>query len=78
MGVYHHFGSKQGLLEQLYLHGFDRLADRLNSVPPAVAAAKNCWALPSLTAAFAVDNEALYGLMFEGATRNSSPLTPAA
>src|SRR4051812_28581588 len=33
MGVYTHFGSKQGLLEELYLHGFRRLADRLSSVP---------------------------------------------
>jgi len=33
MGVYTHFGSKQGLLEQLYLHGFRRLEERLNSVP---------------------------------------------
>src|SRR3954467_10389172 len=33
MGVYTHFGSKQGLLEQLYLHGFERLEERLGSVP---------------------------------------------
>src|SRR5689334_19184291 len=33
MGVYTHFGSKQGLLEQLYLHGFERLEERLNGVP---------------------------------------------
>ena len=33
MGVYTHFGSKQGLLEQLYLHGFRRLEEQLNSVP---------------------------------------------
>jgi AcrR family transcriptional regulator len=33
MGVYTHFGSKQGLLEQLYLHGFRRLEDRLDDVP---------------------------------------------
>src|SRR3954462_6845748 len=33
MGVYTHFGSKQGLLEELYLYGFQRLADRLNGVP---------------------------------------------
>ena len=33
MGVYTHFGSKQGLLEQLYLHGFRRLEERLDSVP---------------------------------------------
>jgi AcrR family transcriptional regulator len=32
MGVYTHFGSKQGLLEQLYLHGFRRLEERLSSV----------------------------------------------
>src|SRR5918994_1780928 len=31
MGVYTHFGSKQGLLEQLYLHGFERLEERLDS-----------------------------------------------
>src|SRR3954462_15947970 len=36
MGVYTHFGSKQGLLEQLYLHGFSRLEERLQSVPSAV------------------------------------------
>src|SRR5690349_22888708 len=33
MGVYTHFGSKQGLLEQLYLHGFSRLEERLKTVP---------------------------------------------
>src|SRR3954447_21743347 len=33
MGVYTHFGSKQGLLEQLYLHGFERLEERLSGVP---------------------------------------------
>src|SRR3954466_9668668 len=33
MGVYTHFGSKEGLLEQLYLHGFERLEERLNGVP---------------------------------------------
>ncbi len=32
MGVYTHFGSKQGLLEQLYLYGFGRLEERLDSV----------------------------------------------
>src|SRR5881227_1886858 len=35
MGVYTHFGSKQGLLEQLYLHGFSRLEERLRSVSSA-------------------------------------------
>src|SRR3954452_7762878 len=35
MAVYTHFGSKQGLLEQLYLHGFSRLEDRLQAVASA-------------------------------------------
>src|SRR3954466_8484642 len=33
MGVYTHFGSKQGLLEELYLYGFARLAEQLNEIP---------------------------------------------
>src|ERR671916_2725506 len=33
MGVYTHFGSKQGLMEQLYLLGFERLEERLSRVP---------------------------------------------
>src|SRR3954452_16970675 len=37
MGVYTHFGSKQGLLEQLYLHGFSRLEDRLQAVASAAS-----------------------------------------
>src|SRR5687767_3797734 len=33
MGIYTHFGSKQGLLEELYLDGFRRLAEHLEEVP---------------------------------------------
>src|SRR5687767_7336474 len=60
MGVYTHFGSKQGLLEQVYLLGFRRLEERLKDHDelPAFAMAYR---------AFALDNEALYGLMFERA-----------
>jgi AcrR family transcriptional regulator len=68
MGVYTHFGSKQGLLEQLYLHGFERLEERLNSVPSD--------ALLEFALAyrqFALDNEALYGLMFERAAPDFVP-----
>jgi AcrR family transcriptional regulator len=65
MGVYTHFGSKQGLLEQLYLHGFERLEERLSGVP---ADGKDWQELLEFALAyrqFALDNEALYGLMFE-------------
>jgi AcrR family transcriptional regulator len=70
MGVYTHFGSKQGLLEQLYLHGFRRLEDQLNSVP---SAGQDLLAFALAYRAFALDNEALYGLMFERATPDFIP-----
>lgn len=74
MGVYTHFGSKQGLLEQLYLHGFRRLEDRLSSVPSEGSGpARSARVRPGLPCVRALDNEALYGLMFERATPDSVP-----
>src|SRR6187455_3008895 len=68
MGVYTHFGSKQGLLEQLYLHGFSRLEDRLRTVRSGGDARQELVAFALTYREFALDNEALYGLMFERAT----------
>src|SRR4051794_16767766 len=73
MGVYHHFGSKQGLLEQLYLHGFERLADRLNGVPSGGRGRHDLLAFTLSYPRLAVDNEALYWLMFERATPDFIP-----
>jgi len=73
MGVYTHFGSKQGLLEELYLHGFRRLADRLDDVPFGGRGRQELVAFALAYRAFALDNEALYGLMFERATPDFIP-----
>ncbi len=73
MGVYTHFGSKQGLLEQLYLHGFRRLEDRLDSVPADGQGRQGLLAFALAYRAFALDNEALYGLMFERASPDFVP-----
>src|SRR3954465_5621536 len=73
MGVYTHFGSKQGLLEQLYLHGFRRLEDRLNSAPSDGHGRQKLLAFALAYRAFALDNDALYGLMFERATPDFVP-----
>jgi AcrR family transcriptional regulator len=73
MGVYTHFGSKQGLLEQLYLHGFSRLEDRLTAVPSARDGRHELLAFALAYREFALDNEALYGLMFERATPDFVP-----
>ena len=73
MGVYTHFGSKQGLLEQLYLHGFRRLEDRLDGVPSEGQDRQELVAFAMAYRGFALDNEALYGLMFERATPDFVP-----
>src|SRR3954454_20116346 len=57
IGVYTHFGSKQGLLEELYLHGFRRLADQLTSVPSDGHGRPELLAFALAYRAFAVDNE---------------------
>src|SRR3954468_7382716 len=73
MGVYTHFGSKQGLLEQLYLHGFSRLEQRLNAVPSAGNGRQELVTFALAYREFALDNEALYGLMFERAAPDFVP-----
>jgi AcrR family transcriptional regulator len=73
MGVYTHFGSKQGLLEQLYLHGFRRLEARLDGVPFDGQGREELLMFALAYRAFALDNEALYGLMFERAAPDFVP-----
>ena len=73
MGVYTHFGSKQGLLEQLYLHGFRCLENQLLSIPSDRHGRQELLAFALAYRAFALDNEALYGLMFERATPDFVP-----
>jgi AcrR family transcriptional regulator len=73
MGVYTHFGSKQGLLEQVYLHGFERLEERLSSVPSAGEGRQELLEFALAYRQFALDNEALYGLMFERAAPDFVP-----
>ena len=73
MGVYTHFGSKQGLLEQLYLHGFGRLEERLEAVASAGDGQQELLAFALAYRGFALDNDALYGLMFERGTPDFVP-----
>jgi AcrR family transcriptional regulator len=73
MGVYTHFGSKQGLLEQLYLLGFERLEEWLATVPSAGHPLGELRTFALAYRRFALDNEALYGLMFERATPDFVP-----
>ncbi len=73
MGVYTHFGSKQGLLEALYLHGFSRLEDRLKPIASAGSGSQELLAFALAYRKFALENEAPSGLMFERATPDFIP-----
>ena len=73
MGVYTHFGSKQGLLEQVYLYGFRRLEQRLDGAASDGRGPQALVAFALAYRAFALDNEALYGLMFERGTPDFVP-----
>lgn len=73
MGVYTHFGSKQGLLEALYLHGFGLLSERLVQVPAGSDARLGLVQFALAYRAFALDYDALYALMFEGASPEFTP-----
>jgi hypothetical protein len=61
------------LLEQLYLHGFRRLEERLHSVPSDGQGRQELLAFALAYRAFALHNDALYGLMFERATPDFVP-----
>src|SRR3954471_19435646 len=73
MAVYTHFGSKQALLEQLYLYGFSRLEEQLKTVPSEGNAEQELVAFALAYREFALQNEALYGLMFERGTPDFVP-----
>jgi len=77
MGVYTHFGSKEGLLEELYVRGLAALDERLASVPASDDPRADLLALASAYRSFALEHESLYALMFERAMPDFVPSTPS-
>jgi AcrR family transcriptional regulator len=64
MGVYSRFGSKDGLLEALFVHGFHELEAAIEPPPspsPISRLREGCAGYRK----FAIDNPQLYHLMFE-------------
>ncbi len=64
MGVYSRFGSKDGLLEALFVHGFHKLEAAIEPPPspsPISRLREGCAGYRQ----FAIDNPQLYHLMFE-------------
>ncbi len=67
MGVYNRFDGKQGLLEALYVRGFNELRDRVNSASGATAHDR-LRAASGEYRAFALASPQYYRLMFEHAS----------
>jgi len=67
MGVYNRFDGKHGLLEALYVQGFNELRDRVNSASGPTAHAR-LRAAADAYRAFALDSPQHYRLMFEHVT----------
>lgn len=64
MGVYSRFGSKDGLLEALFVHGFTELEAAIEPLPSSSARNRlltGCLGYRS----FAIENPQMYHLMFE-------------
>lgn len=79
MCIYSHFGGKDGILEELYRRGFAELEDRLAALLPDDGLpgddpAADLRAMARAYRGFALDEPALYGLMFERA--GSMPAGP--
>jgi AcrR family transcriptional regulator len=76
MGVYSCFGSKDGLIEDLFKLGFDRLEHDLESVTTPGSTPESRVVRLTLTfRQFGLSNPALYSLMFERAASAFTPST---
>ena len=64
MGVYSRFGNKDGLLEALFVRGFDALQVAIE-IPPATSPLLRLHAGCMAYRKFAIDNPQLYHVMFE-------------
>jgi len=74
MGVYTHFGSKDGLLDELFRLGFEQLSGAIGAVAPSSDHPRV--SVVQLALAYrraAIANPALYALMFERAMPDFTP-----
>jgi AcrR family transcriptional regulator len=65
MGVYTHFGGKDGVVEALFVEGFQRLASVMSAVPVTDDPLHDLRASCAAYRRFALENPTHYGVMFE-------------
>jgi AcrR family transcriptional regulator len=77
MTIYNRFASKAGVLDALFIRGFERLAALRDDVPAATAPLDRLRGFARLYRAFALDDPGTYALMFDRAVADFEP-SPAA
>ncbi len=65
MGVYTHFGGKDGVVEALFVEGFERLANVMSATPLTDDPLHDLRASCAAYRRFALENPTHYGVMFE-------------
>ncbi len=77
MNVYSRFGGKHGVVEQLFLRGFDLLASAMSSVPVTDDPLADLTACGQAYRRFALEHTTLYEVMFAQVVADYEP-SPAA
>jgi len=73
MNVYSRFGGKDGVVDELYRDGFDRLFATVNSVPQTDDFAGDLMSMAHAYRQFALDHPTYYKVMFRSAIHDFTP-----
>lgn len=73
MSVYSRFGSRNGVLQVLYIRAFDMLADALSAVPTGPDPVADLIAIADAYRAFALASPARYAFIFEHGSAQFEP-----
>jgi AcrR family transcriptional regulator len=77
MNVYSRFGGKDGVVDELYRDGFDRLFAAINSVPQTDDFANDLMSMAHAYRQFALDHPTYYKVMFRSAIHDFTPSAEA-
>lgn len=73
MNVYSRFGGKDGVIDELFIDGFSRLFEAINSVPETDDVRADLVELARVYRQFAIDNPTYYKVMFRSAIHDFTP-----
>ena len=73
MNVYSRFGGKDGVVDMLYIDGFERLFDAINSVEVTDDVPADLVRVAHVYRDFALENPTYYGVMFRNSIENFTP-----